>query len=265
MTTVEKNDFMREHLVSCPPLEEAKAALEQEHSPMNWYNYGMALSKAKRPEEAIDAYSQGLVEYPFASMLYFARGRRYMHPETYDMAIADFSMAIKLESDINMYWYYRAVTYNVSGQFEKAIADFREALRYAQPTDAYSMTDWIFSSYVDMGDMESARKVLDEVADDLEVPDMDWDYKTRVRLYKGLIAPEDVINVEEIRKHVPDPEDDLKLDIVTLKYGLYVYYTYKGMTEKANEMLVEILKDPFEGAFATTKARIAAKARGLSA
>ena len=85
------------------------------------------------------------------------------------------------------------------------------------------MVDWIFSCYVDLGDMEGARAILDEVPDDLEVPDMDWDYKMRVRLYKGLVRPEDMIDLVEIRKHVPDPEDDLKLDIVTLRFGLYLY------------------------------------------
>ena len=61
------------------------------------------------------------------------------------------------------------------GNFEQAIYDFRQALRYAQPEDCYSMYDWIFSSYVEMGDMESARKLLQDAPDDQDVPDMDWD------------------------------------------------------------------------------------------
>ena len=263
MNTVEKNEFMREHLVSAPPVEEAKANLDAEKSELNWYNYGLALSRAHRNEEAIDVYSKGLTMYPMSALLHFGRGRKYMHPGTYDQAIADFTMAIKLEEDVNMFWYYRAVTHNVNGRFHEAIADFRQALKYAQPEDSYSMVDWIFSCYVDLGDMEGARAILDEVPDDLEVPDMDWDYKMRVRLYKGLVRPEDMIDPVEIRKHVPDPEDDLKLDIVTLRFGLYLYYTYKGETEKANEEIVKIISDPFEGAFAVEKARIVAKERGL--
>ena len=92
---------------------------------------------------------------------------------------------------------------------------------------------------------------------------MDWDYKCRVRLYKGLRKPEEMLNLEEIRKHVPDPDDDLKLDIVTLRYGMFIYYTWIGDVEKGNEQLLAIVNDPFEGAFATTKARYYAKARGL--
>ena len=263
MTIAEKNDFMRELLVIAPDLETAKQNLEQEKTELNWYNYGMAFNKLHRYDEAIDAYSQGLIQFPLSSILYFARGRKYMQPETYDMGIADFTTAIQIESDINLYYYYRAVTYNVMGRLEDAIRDFREALKYAQPSDSYSMIDWIFSCYVDLGDMENAKAVLDEIEDDIEVPDMDWDYKMRVRLFKGLEDPETFINPVEIRKHVPDPEDDLKLDIVTLRYGLYLYYTYKGETEKANREILKIINDPFEGAFAVKKARLVAQKKGL--
>lgn len=262
MNTVEKNLMMRDRLVNAPALEDAKASLEKEHTASNWYDYGMALSKAKRSDDAIDAYSQGLVEFPFSALLYFGRGRRYMGT-SYEQAIADFTMAIQLEGAVNLYWYYRAVCHNMCGNFEQAIYDFRQALRYAQPEDCYSMYDWIFSSYVEMGDMESARKLLQDAPDDQDVPDMDWDYKCRVRLYKGLRKPEEMLNLEEIRQHVSDSDDDLKLDVVTLRYGMFIYYTYIGDLEKGNEQLLAIVKDPFEGAFATTKARQYAKARGL--
>lgn len=88
-------------------------------------------------------------------------------------------------------------------------------------------------------------------------------YKCRVRLYKGLRKPEEMLNLEEIRQHVSDSDDDLKLDVVTLRYGMFIYFTYIGDLEKGNEQLLAIVKDPFEGAFATTKARQYAKARGL--
>lgn len=262
MTTIEKNKMMRDKLVNAPSVEDAKANLEREHTANNWYDYGKALSKAHRNQEAIDVYSQGLVEFPFSALLYFGRGCRYMSV-SFEQAIADFTMAIRIEEDVNLYWYYRAVTYNTHGLYREAIADFRQAMKYAQPEDHYSMVDWIFTSYVDLGDMEGARRALDLVPDDLEVPDMDWDYKCRVRLYKGILKPEDMLNEDEIRKHVPDPNDDLLLDIVTLRFGMFVYYTYIGDTQKANEQLLAIVNKPYEGAFATTKARAYAEERGL--
>lgn len=263
MNLSRKNQVMRNRLVSAPDQAAAKAALEAEHTWSNWYDYAMSLSLAHKYQEAIDAYSQGLAQFPFSPMLYFGRGRRFMHPETYDRALADFTMAIQLESDVYLYWYYRAVTNNLKGDYAAAIYDFRQALRFTEPSESYGMVDWLFTSYVEMGDNEGARKVLSEIADDIETPDMDFDYKRRVQLYKGLVSPEALIDLDEIRKHVPNPEDDLRLDVNTLLFGKYVYYLYKGEEKKAEEALLEVLKDPYEGAFATSKARIAAKARGL--
>ena len=263
MNLMQKNEYMRARLVVKPEVEAAKAALDKERTVDTWYDYGMALSHAGRSEEAVDAYSQGLVEYPFSSMLYFARGRRFMGPKQYDRAIADFTMALRLEPDVYLYWYYRAVTNNLRGDYAAAIYDFRQALRFTQPLERYCIIDWLFTCYVEAGDKEGARKVLDEIGDDLPSPDMDYDYKQRVRLYKGLETPETLIDRDEIRKHVPDPMDDLRLDITTLLFGQYVYYLYHDEQEKAGQVLLEILKDPYEGAFATVKARAAAKERGL--
>ena len=50
-----KNEAMRARLLAYPPLEEAKAALDEQHTSDNWYNYGMALVSAGKSEEAIDA------------------------------------------------------------------------------------------------------------------------------------------------------------------------------------------------------------------
>ena len=106
MNLMQKNEYMRARLVVKPEVEAAKAALDKERTVDTWYDYGMALSHAGRSEEAVDAYSQGLVEYPFSSMLYFARGRCFMGPKQYDRAIADFTMALRLEPDVYLYWYY---------------------------------------------------------------------------------------------------------------------------------------------------------------
>ena len=94
---------------------------------------------------------------------------------------------------------------------------------------------------------------------------MDFDYKRRVQLYKGIVRPEELIDLEEIRRHVPDPEDDLTLDINTLLFGKYIYYVYLGEQEKADGALREVLATAYEGAFATSKARIAAAERGITA
>lgn len=258
-----KNEAMRAKLVVTPDLEETKAALDQEHTCDHWYNYGMALANAGKSQEAIDAFSQGLVENPFSPILYFGRGRRYIGPKLYHRAIADFTMAIRLDPEVYSYWYYRAVSNNLSGNYEAAVYDFRRAMEQTQPFERYGLIDWQFTSYVEMGEMEKARAVLDEIEDDLPAPQMHYGYKRRVRLYKGLIAPEDFIDEADIQKHMIPQKNRMQLEITTLLFGLYIYYIYKGEDAKANETLLEILKDPYKGAFGAIKAEEAAKARGL--
>ena len=258
-----KNDAMRAKLIVTPDLAQAKAALDQEHSSDNWYNYGMALVTAGKSQEAVDAFSQGLVEYPFCPILYFGRGRRYIGPKQYDRAIADFTMAIRLDPEVYSFWYYRAVSNNLRGHYEAAIYDFRRAMEQTQPFERYGLIDWQFTSYVEMGDMEKAKAVLDEIGDDLPAPQMHYGYKRRVRLYKGLITPEEFIDIDDINKHLIPQENRLQLEITTLLFGLYIYYVYRGDEQKANETLLEILKDPYKGAFGAIKAEEAAKARGL--
>ncbi|MBQ8536107.1 MAG: tetratricopeptide repeat protein [Clostridia bacterium] len=258
-----KNEAMRARLLVSPDLDVAKAALDEEKSVENWYNYAMALGRLGKDKEAIDAYCQGLFENPFAPMLYFGRGRRYMGPKKYDRALADFTMSIRLDPEVYSFWYYHAVTNNLAGNYEAAIYDFRRAMEQTQPFERYGLIDWQFTSYVEMGDMEKAKAVLDEIDDDLEAPQMHYGYKRRVRLYKGLISPEEFIDVEDIKKHLIQQDNRLQLEITTLLFGLYIYYIYKGEEEKANETLLEILKDPYKGAFGAIKAEDAAKARGL--
>ena len=242
--SLSKNEIMRAKLIVTPDLGEAKAALDQEHTCDTWYNYGMALVNAGKSEEAINAYSQGLVENPFAPILYF-------------------TMAIRLDPEVYSYWYYRAVTNNLAGNYKAAVSDFRRAMEQTEPFERYGLIDWIFTSYVESGDMEQARAVLDEIGDDLPEPKIHYGYKRRVRLYKGLIDPENFVDIEDIKKHLIPQKNRMQLEVTTLLFGLYVYYIYKGNDAKANETLLELLKDPYPGAFGSIKAEKAAKDRGL--
>ena len=136
-------------------------------------------------------------------------------------------------------------------------------MEQTQPFERYGLIDWLFTCYVEMGDMEHAKAVLDEIDDDLPAPQMHYGYKRRVRLYKGLIAPEAFIDEDDIRKHMVDQDNRMQLEITTLLFGLYIYYMYHGEEQKANQTLLEILKDPYKGAFGAIKAEDAARAKGL--
>ena len=261
--SLERNNEMRRRLVTAPPLDEAERRLKTVDSADAWYDYGMALSANGQPDAAVSAYSQGLSRYPFSPILYFGRGRRYIGPKKYNQALADFTMAIRLDPDIYSYWYYRAVTNNLSGRLQEAVYDFRRAMERTEPFERYGLIDWLFTCYVEMGDRESARRVLDEIGDDLPQPQIHYGYKRRVRLYKGLVSVEDLIDIPDIESHMLPQENRLQLEINTLLFGKYLYFKYHENEAAADQALLEVLSHRYEGSFATIKAEAAARKRGL--
>lgn len=259
--STKKNEEMRAKLLYKPKTEDALAALEKD--PDNgdlWYAYAMSLSDA---EAAIDAICEGLIRNPFCPILYFARGRKNLSTKRYRRAVADFTMAIRLDPEIYSHWYYRAVTNNLSGSYEAAIADFKRAMEYTEPWERYGLIDWQFVTYVEMGDMKRAKEVVDAMPGDLDAPQMHYGYKRRVQLYKGIVKPEEFIDMDDIKAHMVEQDNRLTLEVATLLFGLYIYYVYVDDQEKANETLLKLMENKYPGAFACIKGEAAARKRGL--
>ena len=218
-------------------------------------------------EKAKKLFALAIAQQPFDAKYYHNHGRKNLSTDRFADALADFSTVMRLNANDDDSCHYLGVAYFFLGMYDLAIEAFMESIRLMirNHVDLIPPTvDWAWMAYMRKGDPKSAAALLEKyIYPEIPCGADDLDYKMRVRLYKGLVRPEDMIDPVEIRKHVPDPEDDLKLDIVTLRFGLYLYYTYKGETEKANEEIVKIISDPFEGAFAVEKARIVAKERGM--
>ena len=155
--STKKNDEMRAKLLLKPKTEDAIAALQKD--PDNgelWYAYAMSL---KDGEAAIDAFCEGLIRNPFMPILYFGRGRKNLSARRYRRAVSDFTMSIRLDPEIYSFWYYRAVTNNLSGAYEDAIYDFQRAMEQTEPWERYGLIDWQFVTYVEMGDRKRAKEV----------------------------------------------------------------------------------------------------------
>lgn len=256
-----KNEAMRERLLRRPGTEEARLALEKDETdPLLWYDYAMSLSDS---DEAIDAFSQGLIHFPFDSLLRFGRGRKYLSSGRYKMALADFTMAIRIEPEIYSHWYYRAMTNNLAGNQDAALADYAEACQHTQQWEQYGLVYWMFVMAVEKGDRKQAEAIAAAMPGDLKEPQMHYGYKRNVQLFKGIISPEAFIDEEDIRAHMVDQDDRFTLEMVSLLYGLYVYYDFVDDQEKANATLLRLLKYPYPGAFGYIKANKAAKDRGL--
>lgn len=236
---------------------------EDPHNPELWFKLGMALADEKGADAGIDAFSQGLVYNPFNAGLYFGRGRKNIGLGNYWRSIADTTMAIRLEPEKWNHWYYRGVTNNLNGCYKEAIADFEQCLLLVGPEEYYPLIDWLFQCYVDLGQMDKAKATLDRIDTSVVPPTMDNGYRRRVQLYKGEVTPDEFIDVEEIERTCLKLPGRVELEVTSLTLGLYVYYTYKGETEKANEVLRQLPNMKPAAAFAVIKGTQLAKQRGL--
>ena len=167
----EKNDYNRNMLMMQPKVEEAKAALEKDDTDAYaWYVYGKALALEKRYDEAIEAHSQGIACDPFYAPNYFGRGGKLNTTGHFWQAVADFTVAIHLDSDCWTYWYYRAPTLNLAGRLEESIDDFRQCMKLTDPSEHYPLAHWIYSTYVELGKFDEAEKCLDLIDATVEPP-----------------------------------------------------------------------------------------------
>lgn len=261
---IEKNEIMRKKLLVKPNLQEAKEKLDANHiDPDSWYNYAMAVADSKGVEDTIDIFSEGLFYHPFSEMLHFGRGRKYISTKRYWRAISDFTMAIRLDPEIYCFWYYRAVSNNLNGNYRAAIADFERAMEQTEPRERYCIIDWIFTCYVELGEIDNAKKFLDTMDCNIVPPQMDYSYRRRVMLYKGLIKPEDFINMDDIKSNCVEQDNRVNLELATLTFGLYIYYIYKNDQENADKALLKLMDNMITGAFGCIKGEVAARKRGL--
>ena len=259
-----RNEEMRKKLVLRASSTEARKRVDLDpYDEEGWYQLGMALAKEQGPDACIDAFGEGLFYNPFSALLHFGRGRKNIGLGRYWRCISDQTEAIRLSPENWTYWYYRAVAENLNGNLKEAISDFRQCMQLTDAAEHCPLVDWMFLCYVELGDKDGAREVLKLLRDDIVPPDMDYAYLRRIQLYQEKIRPEELIDEEALRRISGSDEDNLELDIVTLLYGLYAYYVYKGEQEKAKEALKELLKHPYPGAFGYIKGEKAAMEWGL--
>lgn len=260
-----RKEMIRKMLMT-PDLEKSREALAQDpENPELLYQLGMAVGVAQGAEASIDTFSRGLAFHPFNAPLHFGRGRKYIGLRKYWLAIADATLAIRLEPDIWTYWYYRAVPRNLAGDARGALEDFMQCYRMTPENEHYPLVDWMFLCCLDMGDMDRAAETLKLIDTSVELHHcMDYAYRRRIRLYKGEIKPEEMIDDEDILKnaYVAQP-GRVQLEHETLTFGLFAYYTYIGDTQKANETLKTIASFKPSAAFGYLKGTDIARKRGL--
>lgn len=260
----EKNDEMREILMMRPTTEEARTALDRDDTdPSAWYAYGTALSLEKRYDEAIEAHSRGIAFGPFYPPNYFGRGRRHSISGHFWQAVADFSVAIQLEPSNWMYWYYRATCLTMNGHVEEAISDFRRCLALTRPEEHYPLIDWLYTSNVELGRYDEAEEALKLTDASADCPQMDYGYKRSVLLYKGVVPPEEFIDLPLLQQNILPQPNRLQLELNGLYYSLYCFYMVHGQPDLAADAIRELQKVAYPGAFAYTKSIPIARRLGI--
>jgi Tetratricopeptide repeat. len=261
----EKNEEQRKLLMMVPSIDEAQALLDKDETdPYGWYVMGTALSLKEKYEEAIDAYSMGIMYAPFYAPNYFGRGRRHNAIGEWKQAMADFTVAIKLDPQNWTYWYYRATTANVrGGLLEDSIDDFKECLKLTKESEHYPLVHWLYTTYAELGNYKKAEDSLSLIDASVKAPQMDYGYERAVKLYKGLVKPEEYIDEEKMAKVVIDRPNRVHFEESHMLYGLYWYWMIHGDEAKAKEAIERLQVIGYPQTFGLLKSKKLALKYGI--
>lgn len=264
----QNNDKMK--LLNFKTSEEILREMQEgPHTPELWYDLGMAIADEKGLEAAIEVFSQGLIEFPFSDVLYFARGRRCIGLRKYILAIADATMALRLNPYPFSHWYYRALPRYLNHDYSEAISDLMQCLRILDDDEKYPVYVWLFRCYVESGQFDKAQALLDSVDTSIPTNRMDYGYRREFQLFKREVTPENLIDIDDIEKHSLvneegiDHDARMRLEIESITFALFTYYTFYGDEAKANEALKKMMSFEPSAAFSYLSARGFAEERQL--
>jgi tetratricopeptide (TPR) repeat protein len=252
-------------LVSTPPTGETKTRLESDlakaqadydRDPSSadaaiWL--GRRLAYLGRFRDAIDAYSRAVAKHPNEPRLYRHRGHRYITLRKFDDAIADLTRASRLvagkpdeiepdgapnkagiprstlQSNI---WYHLGLAQYLKGDFQAALASYREGMKVSRVNDdmLVATSDWLYMTLRRLKRDAEARQVLEPIREQMDVLE-NGAYHARLLMYKGLRAPESVLNL--------NTADDVQ--IATQGYGVGNWYLVNGDKTKAKEIYERVV------------------------
>lgn len=182
---------------------------------------GVAQSGVRQFREAIQTFTRGLTIAPENAMLYRWRGHRYLSVRELDRAIADLRRGNQLDSTNYGVLYHLGIVRYARGDFTGAAAAFASAQpRAPDAGELAGATDWLWMSLSRAGKAAEAKAMLDRRPDSLPTTNA---YAQRLKLYRGLIGPEDVITAA----------DTSDIQVATLGYGVGNWYLVRGDTTRA--------------------------------
>lgn len=213
-----------------------------------------------RYQDAIYILTDGIKEHPDDPRFYRHRGHRFITIREFDKAIDDLLKGISLiqgkndeiEEDgapndanipvstlhFNLY-YHLGVAYYLNGNFDFAVDAFENTLSVSRNNDTrVSTIDWLYMSHLRNGNRQKAYELITDFDTEIEVLES-HSYLNRIKLYKGQITPEDLLNQENLNT----------LNLLTQGYGVAMWYYHTGNTQKAISILKDIIETNYWAAF----------------
>lgn len=219
-------------------LEAELRVAPQDHA--KWVQLGQAYFDTDF-RKAHACFSRALALEPFNAQDRLNRGRKSLSMDAFEEALADFSLAVRLDPQDGFKWHYLGNACFFLERFDAAIACYMEAMKCHRKNGVAlepPAIDWIWMSYMRSGKPDEAQVFVREHTNpDIPVEDSDLSYKKRILLYAGYTP------VETYIKEVVNYDDEL--DAITELYGVVNYYKYiQPDACRAARYVADILKYP---------------------
>ena len=206
-----------------------------------------------RFRESIAIYSMGMEKHPDDPRMYRHRGHRFISLRFFEQAIDDLEKATELiEGKIDEVepdgipnekgvpvsslhfniWYHLGLAYYLKGEFKKAIQAYEKCMQVSEIDDKVIATaHWQYMTLRRLFMEKEAEKVLERIKAEMDVIE-NFHYYKCLLMYKG------VMSAENLLKEARELGD---LGMVTIGYGVANWHNYNDNTDKAVEILREII------------------------
>lgn len=204
------------------PIARAESALAAEpRSVERHVQLAIAQSGARQFREAIATLTRALAIAPNDPVLYRWRGHRWLSVRELDRAMTDLVRGYGIDSTNYGILYHLGIVRYARGDFAGAADAFvRAQPRAPDAGELAGATDWLWMSLMRAGRVPEARAMLERRPDSLPTTNA---YARRLRLYRGEIAPDQVISAA----------DTTDVAVATLSYGVGNWYLVRGDTTRA--------------------------------
>jgi tetratricopeptide (TPR) repeat protein len=146
-------------------------------------------------------------------------------------------------------WYHLGLAHYLRGDFDNAAMAYMQCLGTSNNDDLLTATvDWLYMTYRRMGREQDANALLAMIRDNMNIVEND-SYYLRLKMYKGLVEPDSVLNVNS-------ETEDADLALATQGYGVGNWYLCKGDTTKAIEIFTKVVSGKHFSSFGFIAAEV---------